>query len=140
MVFFCEGDGITDPRLESEALELVGKCGGREILSRDRYVDVSRQPLNTTRDDGNAADDGTGTTEFIKEDGEGGGELKFGTEVVTSAAANSLVGPRHRRPGRANGVGRFGRQSPTRPTSNRVGNATMGGNAADVSVARESQR
>jgi hypothetical protein len=58
LVFFCEGHGITDPRLESEALELVGKCGGREILSRDRYVDVSRQPLNTTRDDGNAADDG----------------------------------------------------------------------------------
>ncbi len=66
-------------------LNLTKYLVGQALLSTEERVELLRRYCPTARDDDWDVQIAGLRVQIIKRDGEGGGELKFGTEVVTSA-------------------------------------------------------
>ncbi len=66
-------------------LDLTRYLVGQAMLSHDERIDILRKHYPRAADDDWEVQVAGLRVQIIKSDGEGGGELKFGTEVVTSA-------------------------------------------------------
>jgi malate dehydrogenase (quinone) len=69
-------------------MDLTRYLVGQALLSTEERVDLLRKYCPSARDDDWELQIAGLRVQIIKSDGNGGGELKFGTEVVTSADGN----------------------------------------------------